>query len=66
MLRRHAIADADWDRIKDLLPGRPGQTGWLAKDNRLLPLQELLDRIRRNALDKDRRRNSTVLNPLPA
>jgi transposase len=35
MLHRHAISDADWDRIKDLLPGRPGQTGWLAKDNRL-------------------------------
>jgi transposase len=34
MLHRHAIADADWDRIKNLLPGRPGQTGWLAKNNR--------------------------------
>jgi len=32
---RHAISDANWDRIQDLLPGRPGQTGWLAKDNRL-------------------------------
>ena len=35
MRHRHAISDADWDRIKDLLPGRPGQAGWLAKDNRL-------------------------------
>ena len=35
MLSRHALSDADWDRIKDLLPGRPGQNGWLAKDNRL-------------------------------
>jgi len=35
MLPRHAISDADWDRIKDRLPGRPGQTGWVAKDNRL-------------------------------
>ena len=34
MLQRHAISDADWNRIKDLLPGRPGQTGWLAEDNR--------------------------------
>lgn len=34
MGHRHAISDADWDRIKDLLPGRPGQTGWVAKDNR--------------------------------
>jgi transposase len=32
---RHAISDADWERIEDLLPGRPGQTGWVAKDNRL-------------------------------
>jgi transposase len=35
MMHRHAISDADWDRIKDLLPGRPRQTGWLAKGNRL-------------------------------
>jgi IS4 transposase len=34
--------------------------------NRLLPLAELLDRVRRNALDKDRRRNSTVFTDLPA
>jgi transposase len=34
MRHRHAITDADWDRIKDLLPGRPGQTGWLAAANR--------------------------------
>ena len=35
MRHRHAISDSDWDRIKDLLPGRPGQPGWLAADNRL-------------------------------
>jgi len=35
MGHRHAIADADYDRIKDLLPGRPGQPGWTAADNRL-------------------------------
>ena len=35
MSARHAISDANWERIKDLLPGRPGQTGWLAEDNRL-------------------------------
>ena len=34
MRPRHAISDADWDRIKDLLPGRPGQHGGVAKDNR--------------------------------
>lgn len=35
MRRRHAIADADWERIRDLLPGRAGQHGGVAKDNRL-------------------------------
>jgi hypothetical protein len=33
--------------------------------NRLLPLHDLLDRVRRNALDKDRRRNSNILTALP-
>ena len=35
MLPRHAISDANWDRVKDLLPGRPGLPGKVAKDNRL-------------------------------
>ena len=35
MLHRHAISDADWGRIKHLLPGQPGQHGGVAKDNRL-------------------------------
>jgi transposase len=35
MRHRHAISDEHWERIKDLLPGRPGQPGWTAKDNRL-------------------------------
>ena len=35
MRHRHAIEDIDWDRIKDLLPGRPGFHGKVAKDNRL-------------------------------
>ena len=35
MHARHAITDADWTRIEGLLPGRPGQPGWLAEDNRL-------------------------------
>ena len=35
MLARHAISDADWARIENLLPGRPGQPGWLGRDNRL-------------------------------
>jgi transposase len=35
MRPRHAISDADWERIMDLLPGQPGQHGGLAADNRL-------------------------------
>src|SRR3954447_3301223 len=35
MRHRHAISDDDWDRIKDLLPGRAGLPGVTAKDNRL-------------------------------
>ena len=31
-MRRYGIRDDQWDRIKDLLPGRVGVT---AKDNRL-------------------------------
>jgi len=34
MAHRHAISDADFARIEHLLPGRPGQTGWVARDNR--------------------------------
>jgi transposase len=35
MLPRHAISDDNWDRLKDLLPGRPGTPGRNAHDNRL-------------------------------
>jgi transposase len=34
MGHRHEISDADWDRIKALLPGQPGQHGGVAEDNR--------------------------------
>ena len=34
MLARHAISDVDWTRIESLLPGRPGQPGWVGGDNR--------------------------------
>jgi transposase len=35
MRRRHAISDEQWERIKDLLPGRPGAPGRPAEDSRL-------------------------------
>ena len=31
---RHAISDAEWARVEGLLPGRPGQHGGVARDNR--------------------------------
>ena len=31
---RHAISDADWDRLAPLLPGRPGTPGRSGDDNR--------------------------------
>jgi transposase len=34
MSHRHAISDADFARIEHLLPGRPGQHGGVARDNR--------------------------------
>jgi transposase len=34
-MRRHEISDEHWSRIKDLLPGREGDPGVTAKDNRL-------------------------------
>lgn len=35
MARRYALRDDQWERIKDLLPGRAGSVGMTAKDNRL-------------------------------
>jgi transposase len=34
-MRRYGLRDDQWDRIKDLLPGRPGSVGVTAADNRL-------------------------------
>ncbi len=34
-MRRHALRDDPWERIKELLPGRPGHVGVAAKNNRL-------------------------------
>ena len=35
MTRRYALRDDQWERIKDLLPGRAGQPGAQARNNRL-------------------------------
>jgi transposase len=34
-MRRYALRDDQWDRIKDLLPGREGHVGGTAANNRL-------------------------------
>lgn len=34
-MRRFCLRDDQWDRIKDLLPGREGHVGVTARDNRL-------------------------------
>jgi transposase len=34
-IRRYALRDDQWERIKDLLPGRQGAVGVTAQDNRL-------------------------------
>jgi transposase len=34
MLPRHAISDENWERINDLLPGKAGDPGVTATDNR--------------------------------
>ena len=34
-MRRHALRDDQWQRIKDLLPGREGSVGMTAANNRL-------------------------------
>jgi transposase len=34
-MRRYEIADDQWNRIQDLLPGKPGDPGVTAQDNRL-------------------------------
>jgi len=35
MAKRYALRDDQWERIKDLLPGRDNTVGVTAKDNRL-------------------------------
>lgn len=33
-MKRYALTDEEWDRIKDLLPGKAGDPGGQAEDNR--------------------------------
>jgi transposase len=45
MVRRYALRDDQWERIKDFLPGREGHVGGTAKDNRLF-VEAVLYRLR--------------------
>jgi len=44
-MRRYGLRDDQWDRIKDLLPGREGHVGGTAADNRLF-VEAVLFRFR--------------------
>ena len=50
-MRRYALRDDQWDRIKDILPGREGHVGGTAADNRLfrfragIPWRDLPERF---------------------
>jgi transposase len=50
--RRYALRDDQWERIKDLLPGRDGQVGVTAKDNRLF-IEAVLHRYRSGSAWRD-------------
>ena len=51
-MRRYALRDDQWERIKDLLPGRKGHVGANAKDNRLF-VEAVLWRYRSGAPWRD-------------
>ena len=44
-MRRYALRDDQWDRIKEILPGREGHVGGAAADNRLF-VEAVLFRFR--------------------
>lgn len=56
-MRRYALRDDQWDQMKDLLSGKPGDISVTAKDNRLfveavlyryrarIPLRDLSERL---------------------
>ena len=50
--RRYALRDDQWERIKDLLPGRDGHVGVTAKDHRLF-IEAVLYRYRSGGAWRD-------------
>ena len=51
-MRRYALREDQWERIRDLLPGREGHVGANAKDNRLF-VEAVLWRYRSGAPWRD-------------
>jgi transposase len=51
-MRRYALRDDQWDRIKDQLPGREGSVGVTAADNRLF-VEAVLYRYRAGCAWRD-------------
>ena len=51
-MRRYALRDDQWDRIRDLLPGREGTVGVTARDNRLF-VEAVLYRYRTRMPSRD-------------
>lgn len=52
MARRYALRDAQWERIKDFLPGREGHVGGTAEANRLF-IDAVLYRYRAGSAWRD-------------
>ena len=52
MMRRYALRDDQWERIKDGLPGRVGHVGVTARDNRLF-VEAVLWRYRSGSAWRD-------------
>jgi hypothetical protein len=48
-MRRYALRDDQWDRTKEILPGREGHVGGTAADNRLF-VEAILFRFRAGIL----------------
>jgi transposase len=51
-MRRYALRDDQWERIKEILPGRDGHVGVMSKDNRLF-VEAVLYRYRACILWRD-------------
>ena len=53
-MRRYALRDDQWDRIKEILPGREGHVGGTAADNRLFVKAGSVQISRRRPLARTR------------